>query len=51
MKLFELLESTLGTSLDKNFLPLNQITTFIKVHVAFVFGLHTLQLKDYIKIY
>ena len=28
-----------------------QIPTFLKVRVAFVFGLHTLQLKDFSKIY
>ena len=28
-----------------------QITTFIKVHVAFVFGLPTLQFKDFGKIF
>ena len=28
-----------------------QVTTFIKVHLAIVFGLHTLWLKDFSKIY
>ena len=28
-----------------------QITTLIKVHVAFIFGLQTFQLKDFSKIY
>ena len=32
-------------------IPFRQITTFIKVHVVFVFGLQTLQLIDFIKFF